>query len=78
MTKKLQLKEKKMLECKEMILDYFNKDEMLAMNWFLSKNSKFNNETPFYYIKNDKINYLWKKIKRMIDNETVERLKKAV
>jgi len=78
MTKKMKLKEKKIMECRKMVFDYFDKDETKTMNWFLSKNSKFNNETPFYYIKNDKINYLWKKIKRMIDNETVERLKNRV
>jgi hypothetical protein len=48
-----------------MVYEFFGKDEEKTMHWFLMPNMKLGNKPPMHYIRNDKINYLWNKIKHM-------------
>lgn len=62
---KSEIKHQRVIECRQMINDFFENDEEKTMHWFLMPNAKLGNKPPMHYINNDKVNYLWNKIKQM-------------
>lgn len=47
--------------------NFMNRED--SINWFMSPNIQLSNKAPMYFIKNDKINYLLKRIKQMAQDK---------
>lgn len=66
MLKKLHKKHERIEQIYKWVGEHFN-DREKSIQWFMSKNSQLMNKAPMHYIRIGKVNYLWRKVKLLLD-----------